>query len=72
MKENQNGIKIIYKINKDEDDENQIRLFGDHFFEENSQNCKIIINKKENNLLEFYNYKNDEKEIEITLIVKKN
>ena len=43
MKGNQNGIKIIYKLNKNEDDENKIRLFGDHFFQENSQNCKIII-----------------------------
>ena len=71
MKGNQNGIKIIYKINKNEDDENKIRLFGDHFFQENSQNCKIIIKNKEDNLREFYNYKNDEKELEITLIVNK-
>ena len=71
MKGNQNGIKIIYKLNKNEDDENKIRLFGDHFFQENSQNCKIIIKKKEENLSEFYNYKNDEKELEITLIVNK-
>ena len=63
-------IKIIYRFNKNEKEENKIRLFGEHFYGENSNKCKIILDKKEMNLCEFYHLKKDEKELEITLIIK--
>ena len=63
-------IEIIYKINKNEE-KTRIRLFGEKFYEENKEKCKIILNKKETNLYEFYNYKKNEKDIGIKLIIKK-
>ena len=63
---NQNHLKIDeekekYKIDSNErviikykalDD--QIRLFGDYFINNNKDNCKIIINGKENELISLY------------------
>ena len=68
----QKGIKIIYKINnnqKDKEKIDKIRLFGENFYRENNDKCKFILNNKECDLCEFYTLKNNEKELEIELII---
>ena len=40
-------ITIVYKIGE------KIRLFGDKFVENNKDNCKLIINNKEEELKSF-------------------
>ena len=47
-------IKIKYKISEEEN----IRIFGDEFVNNNKNLCKIIINGKEEELCPFYNTKN--------------
>ena len=47
-------IKIKYKITEEEN----IRIFGDEFVNNNKHLCKIIINGKEEELCPFYNTKN--------------
>ena len=69
MKQKEKNLVIKYKINSNLE-EDKIRLFGEHFYGENNKKCKIILNKKEENLLEFYNIKKNEKEIEIILVIK--
>ena len=64
------NIKIIYKIISDDQKKlNKIRIFGNAFYKENNKKCRIKINKKEQDLCEFYDLNNNEKEIEIVLIV---
>ena len=46
-------INIIYNI----DDEN-IKIFGHEFVENNRNICKLIIDNKEYEIREFYNVKN--------------
>ena len=43
-------INIIYKVN-----DNKIKLFGNNFVKNNKNNCKLIIDGKEEELKEFYN-----------------
>ena len=63
------GIKIIYKINSNIEEEN-IRLFGEHFYRENNSRCKILINQKKTDLTEFYNIKSIKgKELIIILLI---
>ena len=46
-------INIIYKIKG----ENRIKIFGGNFVENNKNNCKMIIDKKEYKLtVEYENY----------------
>ena len=66
--EDQKEVKIIYKININEKGD-KIRLFGEHFYKENNKNCKFILNNKEFDLCEFYTVKNEEKELEIKLLI---
>ena len=49
-------IKIEYKI----DENKNIRIFGDEFVNNNKNICKIIINKKEEELCSFYDTENIE------------
>jgi len=63
---NINEIKIIYKIN----DNGKIQLFGEKFVERNKNNCKIIINGKEEELKKYklfplFNKKIDNLEIKL-------
>ena len=56
---NTNEMIIIYKINdKDNQDEDkyEIKLFGKKFIENNKNNCKIIIDNKEQDLIEMKKY----------------
>ena len=67
-----NKLKIKYKINRDE---NEIKLFGSQFVNNNMKNCKILIDNKEYNLMECFNIENISKqrnELEITLLGIKN
>ena len=50
-----NRISIIYNINKDDE---EIKLFDEGFIKNNNNICKIIIDKKEYELLEKFNVKN--------------
>ena len=64
------NLKIIYKIiSDDQKNLDKIRIFGNAFCKANNQKCRIKINKKEQDLCEFYDLNNNEKEIEIVLIV---
>ena len=44
-----NEMIIIYKIKN----KNRIRIFGKNFVKNNKKKCKIIINNKEYDLIEF-------------------
>ena len=51
----------------------RIRLFGNKFIETNFSKCKLIIDKKEQNLVEFYHINNNrfvKKFFEIKLVIK--
>jgi len=50
---NINEINIIYNNN----DDNKIKLFGKDFVETNKNNCKIVINGKEDELKEYKEFK---------------
>jgi len=52
---NQDEIKIIYKINKNE---NSVRIFGSKFVEHNKDFCKIIYNGNEYELKNEFNLEN--------------
>ena len=60
--EKNNRITIIYKINNNED---EIRIFGNEFVKNNKKNCKIIYGEKEHELTEFFDLKNKYKEYAI-------
>ena len=60
----ENLITIIYKKI---DNENNIRIFGKEFVENNKDNCKIIIKKKEYRLREYFGVENNEDILEIKL-----
>ena len=60
-----NEVTVIYKINKNE---NEIRLFGQKFIENNKCKCYIIINNKNKELIEFYKLSEKEKKIENIII----
>jgi DNA polymerase III epsilon subunit-like protein len=50
-KMNIDEIRIIYKVNNGE-----IKLFGNDFVKNNKNNCKLIIDGKEQELKEFYKF----------------
>jgi len=62
-------ISIIYNIDQNydenEDDEENIKIFGSKFVKNNKSKCKMIIDNKEYDLAEKYKIENNEK-----LIVK--
>jgi len=70
-KESISEIRIIYNINiydEYEEDQENIRIFGDIFVENNKNKCKIIIDNKELEIAEKYNiekYNNNKLEIEL-------
>ena len=62
-------MKIKYKINKSK----EIRLFGDKFVEDNKKNCKIIFDKKEEDLVSWKEIDDTKNEfLEITIKGLKN
>ena len=68
-----NTFEFVYKINKEEFSyENKIRIFGDIFVRNNKKNCKIKINNEEKELIEYYNYKEDEEKLIVFLKVTGN
>jgi len=62
-------ISIVYNINKkNEEDEENIRIFGHEFVENNENKCKMIIDNKEYKITEKYNitnYNNNKLEIKL-------
>ena len=44
-------IKIIYKVK-----DNEVQLFGENFVKRNKKNCKLIIDGKEQELIEKYSF----------------
>jgi len=65
LKEQRIIINYISKINKE-----KIRLFGGIFFNENNKKCKLLINKEEKDLIEFYHFKDKQTELKVELIIK--
>jgi len=61
-----NQINIIYKINNENEN---VKLFGKQFVENNKNNCLILIRNKVNYLTEFYNLekKKNDKELFVQL-----
>ena len=60
IKENNNILKIIYKINPYT--EKRLKIFGDYFVKKNSNRCNIIYRNKKYSLKEYFddiNFKND-------------
>ena len=51
---NSSEINIIYNI---DEDENIIQIFGSEFVKNNKKICKMIINNKEYEIIEYYNIK---------------
>ena len=67
--ETRNEINIIYDIKECDKKEGKIKIFGKNFVKNNKNKCKIIINDKENELIEEYNIKDNSKDkLEIKLI----
>ena len=67
--ETRNEINIIYDIKECDKKEGRIKIFGKDFVKNNINKCKIIINEKENELIEEYNIKdNNKNKLEIKLI----
>ena len=52
INKNLNELTIIYKIDKND---KRIKLFGEKFIENNKNNCKIIIDNKEEEIIEYIN-----------------
>ena len=64
-----NEINIIYDINEYDKERGRIKIFGKDFIKNNKNKCKIIINEKENKLIEEYKIKdNNKNKLEIKLI----
>ena len=64
-----NRFTICYSIDKEEFyNESKIRIFGDIFVDNNEQNCYLIINGQKTKLTQFYNYNEEENELNITLV----
>ena len=60
---NINEMIIEYIIKK----ENKIKLFGKQFIKNNKKNCKIIIDNKEQDIIEYLNVNKNEKILKIKL-----
>ena len=69
FKENEeNTYSIFYKKNHPC---KSIRLFGSKFYENNKNNCKICINFKEMDLMEFYEVKDNDHKLKVVLSLDK-
>ena len=73
---NTNEMIIIYKINDEnnedsednqDEDKYEIKLFGEKFIKNNKNNCKIIIENKEHDLIEYLKINKNEKILKIKL-----
>ena len=67
-----NKLKIYYKINKNE---KKIKIFGKEFVENNKEKCKLFIEGKEYELMEYLDIKNIKEikdKLEITLVGIRN
>ena len=67
-----NKLKIYYNFNKDK---KQIKIFGKEFVENNKEKCKLYIEGKEYELMEYFDTKNIKEikdQLEITLVGIKN
>ena len=58
-----NEMTIIYKI----EDKYRIKLFGEEFIKNNKNKCKIIIDNKEQNIIEYLNVNINQKLLKIKL-----
>ena len=65
----ENKITILYKINNPNDN---IRLFGKKFLEKNKNNCKMVIDLVEMDLLEFIKPKIKGDILKVYLELKRN
>jgi len=64
-----NRFTMCYLIDKEEFyNENKIRIFGDIFVNNNEKICYLIINGQKTKLTQFYNYNEEESELNITLV----
>ena len=61
---NKNEMIIIYKIKQDK---YEIKLFGKKFIENNKNNCKIIIDNKDQDLIEYLKINKNERILKIKL-----
>ena len=65
-KENISEISLVYNINNE--NEENIRIFGHEFVKNNKNKCKMVIDNKECEITEKYNIKNyDNNKLEIKL-----
>ena len=67
-----NEMTIIYKIDKNQD---EIRIFGKHFVDENKDNCILLIDGQEIKLCQYFKLNNKQKNndtLKVKLIEKKS
>ena len=65
----ENKITMFYKINNPKEN---IRLFGEKFFNNNKENCRMVIDFVEMPLLQFYQPKQKENILKVNLELKTN
>ena len=73
LKEDISEINIVYNINMENEDDDDVRIFGSEFVENNKNICKMLIDNKEYEIEEKYNitnYKNNKLEIKLKGINK--
>ena len=63
IKNPKNEMIIIYKI----ENKSRIKIFGNKFIKNNKNNCKIIIENKEQDISEYLNVKQNLKYLKIKL-----
>ena len=65
-------IGISYKIKEEDDEinEEKVRLFGEIFVQNNKDNCKIIINDEEHQLVEYLDEIDNTKQVESKINIK--
>ena len=63
------NLFFVYQVNQKD---SPIKIFGENFVEKNKNNCKIIIEGKEMNLMSSYLYKEKQKLLKVKLITNKN
>ena len=66
--EEKNNIVIIYKKNN----EDKIKIFDNKFVKKNKEKCKIRINGIENELIDYYQLKENESIIKVEFIINNN
>ena len=64
-----NKIKLIYKVNYSEEN---IRLFGSSFYQNNKNKCNLCIDFVINEFSEFYKAKTKESRIDVILAISKD